>query len=1349
MADQNSYLAYKRDTRHLLYWMIHAYNRIVKTSSPLSIFGDAPATVNTTGQIKVSALVPIAKLIAEHINSVPSTIFRLFQSVIDARSAAYGLFQRIVARKPDPDMEKSNVSHKCFIDALTSAFKALGGDEWASQQKPKTGNLDEEDIQADVFANKFSALGLGESDDEEEEEDEGEPHNRPVSAQKARLRKKPSGKGKKGKRGKKAKGKPVVKEPSLDEVPLESYGIIEDEDDAVTDYLMAVYSFFAELIELRQYVQDFWHEVAYSGLNSAVAGTLSNMAVAMVKQAELSIFLEFPGHDRYETIVNTMTRGNADNAQGMFHIDMQGTDPDQPQLVESIDIDVKEQFFIHAYQDLLAFALDFQKNRNGKPTKAMLAQIRDWDPKFDLQQATEEQRIEWRRSYTINWLYDLVNVFSAVVVQQNASQEQKIDLETVDWSTTGPWHRDRRLFGLNEFAGEVTTLAFQKPGTDIRSRILPHTVFQLACIVDSFAISRGWIIGCLEGHIMGTPPRDFRPGRDVDIFLDRNGERDYQGYCGGVHILAQIFNEDAEQYGEPNRQEKNIMILEGLRVDFLDWLGETKYGFPLASIPPSRFISSNPNGLWEYSPYLNGVGLMESLELAYGVNLLVWGKMTEPVCIIHLHNMLVQTGYLKKPVGLFESLQKIFASSFFPDGKVPTSKFRESLGEILRQTFPRRGGLQRQALGKAITRNAKDLHDILDRGLFTFYKQTSFLRILREAGWLVDRIPDEDIDPASLLGTIRMSQTKQVTDPETGQKKFVETPLIKAARASGTTDESIFGIANSLQNPPKQTPLPEELLPKVHEGYTSVPSQFKDRVETGYNDPQEMLNFVKIDITNDICGEIRPISSLNYTWVTVHMLFLIRKIEEELEKLRNPIWARIYKGNPSVSQQGKRAMFTQAVLEEQDHECMEVMAQRFEDLRIGFVQFIYWDGLDKMEDIVARASGQQESQAAHPDLGKIYFAARRDAEDEDMLSLFSRQLNGTKKDAGFGKLHSNPWNWRLEDDIIHPWGDRRAALVRTVWKFDFDQDKLLFEKRSGKRWLSLCRLRQQPVGEGDFETFQPVVPPTIPPNEAFPPPYWQPNYTAPQRNKALVSRLLFDFSHQWRHILRSNYNSNTFRKIARATILIATMQFRVVEDASPRRGKGGSLVSILKLPQWEPLGVDIFSLGDTRVILTQDLGSATSLVWRDSSGFENGCRGQRDCSIKYLILSVRHIALCHFESGTLKYTSPEPFLNGLDPPSDAATSLLILATLPRSLNTALHHLPEEIQNMILDNVSLGSIEGARAGCVLGLGSPFTWKVRGKDLKREEGHRNRSTHSPVEEQIWFGDQHSGIVYKCDS
>lgn len=81
MADHNSYLRYKRDTRHLTYWIIHASNSIIKAqSSQIRDAGiEAP---NFSGQIKVSEFVPLSTLIAKHISPILPAIYR-FVSVGD------------------------------------------------------------------------------------------------------------------------------------------------------------------------------------------------------------------------------------------------------------------------------------------------------------------------------------------------------------------------------------------------------------------------------------------------------------------------------------------------------------------------------------------------------------------------------------------------------------------------------------------------------------------------------------------------------------------------------------------------------------------------------------------------------------------------------------------------------------------------------------------------------------------------------------------------------------------------------------------------------------------------------------------------------------------------------------------------------------------------------------------------------------------------------------------------------------------------------------------------------------------------------------------------------------------
>jgi len=63
------------------------------------------------------------------------------------------------------------------------------------------------------------------------------------------------------------------------------------------------------------------------------------------------------------------------------------------QEVRQAPLDIKEQFSMHAYQDLLDFITDYQTTRSGKPTKRMMAEIKDWDPRFNLQKASKDQRL--------------------------------------------------------------------------------------------------------------------------------------------------------------------------------------------------------------------------------------------------------------------------------------------------------------------------------------------------------------------------------------------------------------------------------------------------------------------------------------------------------------------------------------------------------------------------------------------------------------------------------------------------------------------------------------------------------------------------------------------------------------------------------------------------------------------------------------------------------------------------------------------------------------------------------------------------------------------------------------------
>ncbi|KAK2867893.1 hypothetical protein FQN49_003366 [Arthroderma sp. PD_2] len=954
VADHNTYLKYKREQKLLVYWIVHTSNRIIR-----SLPNDVNETPNTTGEIRMSSLLSLSALIAKHIKTVPSAIYRLLKSIIAARTQTYSLFQRFAAQNPDPEAldRWSHGNVQCPRREL-----------WTKERETKEP-IGEEDDEQVIFSNKFAALNVGpdvKEENEDNEEKEEEEEETPTGPKTARPKKRPGKKGKRAKRGRKSKAKPkeAVKEKELDELPLESYRIIEDEDGIITDYLMAVYSIVVEWVELRQYLQGIWREAAYDGLNTAIAGAVSNIAIGMVSQTQTKIFVDFPGHDSYETIMKTITRGDPDKAQGMFHLMQRPIGPrgELGSAVNSIDIDVKEQFMVYVYNDLIDFITDFQKTRSGKPTKPMLAQIRDWDPKFNPQTATREQRIKWRRVYTINWLYDLVNLFSSIVVQRITMKGQKINLETVDWSTNGPWHVHRRLYGLNEFAGAITGFAMQKPSTDVRPKILPHHVFQLQAIVDSLTVSRGWSNYSLKGHVLRAPARNFRPRRDVDLFMDRDNERLPSGICMAVEALLECFRSDVMIHGRLSRHREWIDLMTEMREGFINFLGESKYMHGLTTIPPSRFTSTNSNGLWEYSPFLCGVGLAEALDLVTSLGFALWDGISEPMCLVHLHNMLVKKKYITPPVGLYQSLQEIYPATFFAKGKIPTSNFDQGLLDVVAESGSRRAVFRRRESRRDAARNAKDFHGILDGSMNRFFKTKSMLTLHREAGWISERIPDSELAVTSVLALVRMAQVKRVKDPVTGEMVLESTDLVQRARDAGLNEKNIMRDWSSFhQSKPGQN-FRESTFEQLSQETGYKLEKYKDKYckpNTDSVSKKQSLELYKTDLRCEISGLHRPISSLNYIWVTARLMHVFSAIENELKRLRNPLWVQEYESN-AMEMREKRSALTLLILEKQDPECMEVLAKQLQDPRIGYMSHIYWEDLEDLESASKKADPDED-----------------------------------------------------------------------------------------------------------------------------------------------------------------------------------------------------------------------------------------------------------------------------------------------------------------------------------------------------------------------------------------------------
>lgn len=356
--------------------MINTSNSIVQRLSSQGTLSDISLSINSTGETTVAELVIMSKMIASHVSPVPTIVYRLLKSVIKVRVAAYTFFVETAAKSQDPDVEERNASHKYFIDALEETLRNLGGEDWSETEAPTHEN-NCNSIEQVVPTNKFMALQLDGADDAQDQSDDPDAQQTQGTRQ-PRPRK---SKGNTKNISKKKRSQEFYEaEHSLESVPLGSYRIIEGSEGTVAEYLVAVHDLLTQYVTLRQTVQLLWLQVAYNREHIAVAGAVSNAAIAMIKGASSELFIDFPGHDSFEIIIHTIIHGRGTSAMCNFPVPFHKDGV----TIEIKTQDVREQLSTYAYYDLLDFIHDFQKTHSGKPTKQMLKQIANWDPHADL-----------------------------------------------------------------------------------------------------------------------------------------------------------------------------------------------------------------------------------------------------------------------------------------------------------------------------------------------------------------------------------------------------------------------------------------------------------------------------------------------------------------------------------------------------------------------------------------------------------------------------------------------------------------------------------------------------------------------------------------------------------------------------------------------------------------------------------------------------------------------------------------------------------------------------------------------------------------------------------------------------
>ena len=149
VSQHSNYLQYNKNTSTLLRWIITtASSHLTPAAFPKPKSGNSKNKKKASTaarrseaktfspEVTTAELVYLSQVIAAANQEVPTIIHTLFEEVIRARKAAYDFWCDVCNEHPDKEsIQKSNEGHLAFIDALTSAFEALGGLTWRKDRE--------------------------------------------------------------------------------------------------------------------------------------------------------------------------------------------------------------------------------------------------------------------------------------------------------------------------------------------------------------------------------------------------------------------------------------------------------------------------------------------------------------------------------------------------------------------------------------------------------------------------------------------------------------------------------------------------------------------------------------------------------------------------------------------------------------------------------------------------------------------------------------------------------------------------------------------------------------------------------------------------------------------------------------------------------------------------------------------------------------------------------------------------------------------------------------------------------------------------------------------------------------
>lgn len=525
-------------------------------------------------------------------------------------------------------------------------------------------------------------------------------------------------------------------------------------------------------------MRNIWRQVGLGQVHCAVAGALSNMAIGMMRSLQYELAMDYPTCTHFREIINQLVRnGNYEVIGATAPATITAKSKvisKQVALNAKGEIGaIEESLLLTTHNDLVSFITDYRKNRNGKPS-SMFAKM-NWNPNFrDTQftlatEMTPQNIRQWKADYTISWLYDLVNTYAMARLIKDKSRMQ--NPEKMDWkfedSGKCEWTK-RPLWGPMDFARDLTVLAMQKPGAPIESELNPHHILQLQIAVDSMFCAKRWVT-------QDVPPIDCFGSTSSTLVWDYANDvvevrRLREQWTQATELLLEEFKKDRDRKGNPTEWSHPIIHLDIMMKEAV-LLGMTPLDF-LPGAPRSLFSKSSKNGLWLYSPYLCGTGMVEMLNMSYDWGTKCWDRSGYMQGFFHLYNMLLQNGHIRKPIDLLERVIDTFKEDIFRGRERPTKRYFDSfklcidiraqyLGDFTKLRR-RKGGAQTEG---SIFRDKGKPND------HSLYTKKSRFYALSQANWLVSKIDQSKFpsiaasthDPTDFLQALKVVLTEDIT----------------------------------------------------------------------------------------------------------------------------------------------------------------------------------------------------------------------------------------------------------------------------------------------------------------------------------------------------------------------------------------------------------------------------------------------------------------------------------------------------------------------------------------------------------------------------------------------------------